>query len=77
MDHNFAGPCIHRIGLDHRIRPGLTFLGLQSSLRGIENKWLICHPSLVHVSVLWFFCMVPSVGPRCVTVVFPDHTPLL
>ena len=39
--------------------------------------FLLSHPCLAILYVLWLFLMVPWVGLQCVIVVFPDHTRLL
>ena len=39
--------------------------------------FLLSHPCLAILYVLWLFLTVPWVGLQCVIVVFPDHTRLL
>ena len=39
--------------------------------------FLLSHPCLAILYVLWLFLTVPWAGLQCVIVVFPDHTQLL
>ena len=39
--------------------------------------FLLSHPCLAVLYVLWLFLTVPWVGLQCVMVVFTDHTRLL
>ena len=45
----------------------------------LERKilFLLSHPCLAILYVLWLFLTVPWAGLQCVIVVFPDHTRLL
>ena len=42
-----------------------------------EDDFLLSHPCLVIVYVLWLFLTVPLVGVQCVKEVFSDHTRVL